>query len=128
MAKTKKRPRDGYWFRCIRKAFNLSQYEVAYTAGISNVTVSNYETGRACVDQEIVNAMHWALITLVHRCEKIYGEKRSKTLIDIAKLDFCQYFDEYDCFVIGIWSTNTDKATIDEALVWNGIVKGGDIV
>lgn len=125
---TKKRPRDSYWFRCIRKAFGISQAMVAKLSGITNATVSNYETGNAKVDQEIINTIHWALITLVHKKEKTIGEERCKILMDIAKLDYSQYYEDYSKFVIAVWAMDSDMSTLDEALVWNGLGKEGDII
>lgn len=130
MALTKKpiRPRDGYWFSCIRRAFGIRQGDVAYYARVSDATVSNFETGKNIVDQLIKNSMHAALVDLIIDKVAVYGPEKSKALINIAKLDFCQYFGDYECFVIGCWSSDNDDNYLTDALSWSGNTKDGDIV
>ena len=127
MAKTKaKYPRSGYWFRCLRTAFRITQAQIAYEAKTCQTNVSNFETGKDMVGKEIITNIHNAFIDLVLERAETYGNKKSHICLNIAKLKFAEYFVDYDTFDVSVWATETDEYDLADDLVWKCIIKWGD--
>lgn len=127
MAKTKaKYPRSGYWFRCLRTAFRFTQAQIAYEAKTTPASVSNFETGKCTVDTELITNMRNALAHLVLKRADVYGNKKTHVCMNIAKLRYAEYFEDYDTFVVSVWATETDEYDLADALIWKGDTKWGD--
>lgn len=124
----KKKPRDGYWFKCLRTAFHLKQSELAYYANTTASSVSNFETGRGIVSQELKHDLYDWLAQLIKARAELYGIKKTKICLNRAKLDFAEYYEMYDIFVVSTWATEVDTSTVDDAIAWNGINDWGDVI
>lgn len=125
---SKKKPRDGYWFRCLRTAFHFKQSDLAYYANVSNSTVSNYETGRLTVDQSVAKDLRAHLYNLIISRAEVYGPKKTQICLNRAKLDFAEYFELYDIFVVSTWATEIDRCELNDSLRWNGLSDWGDAI
>lgn len=125
---SKKKPRDGYWFRCLRTAFHIKQSEIAYYANCSTSTVGNYETGKKYVDKSMAKDLRAHLYNLILARSEVYGPKKTQICLNRAKLDFAEYFELYDIFVVSTWATEIDKCELNDALRWDGLSDWGDVI
>ena len=125
---SKKKPRDGYWFKCLRTAFHLKQTELAYYANTTASTVSCFETGRVFVSQELRRELYYWLSQLIIARAELYGTKKTKICLNRAKLDFAEYFELYDIFVVSTWATEIDRCELNDSLKWNGLSDWGDTI